>query len=90
LAKYDFLCGKVTTSLPVGLMTPANSFYIKVLQQTAQKSKESNASTKYQTCDEQLSPYGGLWAVIKFFDLVKFKVIMSILRKRVWQLCSIK
>jgi hypothetical protein len=35
------------------------------------KAGKINASTKYETCDEQLSPYGGLLAVIKFFDLVK-------------------
>ena len=34
------------------------------------KSRKINTSTKYETCDEQLSPYGGLLAVIKFFDLV--------------------
>jgi len=34
-----------------------------------------NASTPYETCTEQLSPFGGLLAVIKLFDLVKFKEI---------------
>ena len=41
------------------------------------KARKINASTKYETCDEQLSPYGGLLAVIKFFDLVKFKEIFN-------------
>jgi hypothetical protein len=41
------------------------------------KARKINASTKYETCDEQLSPYGGLLAVIKFLDLVKFKEIFN-------------
>jgi|LGVF01.1.fsa_nt_gb hypothetical protein len=32
------------------------------------KSGKINASTEHETCDEQLSPFGGLLAVIKFFD----------------------
>ncbi|MBL0715690.1 MAG: hypothetical protein JJV98_18545 [Desulfosarcina sp.] len=27
--------------------------------------KKINASTAYDTCSEQLSPFGGLWALIK-------------------------
>jgi hypothetical protein len=37
------------------------------------KDKEITASTDYQTCTEQLSPFGGLLATIKFLDLLKFK-----------------
>jgi len=40
------------------------------------KAGKINASTIYETCDEQLSPFGGLLAVIKFFDLVKLKEII--------------
>ena len=40
--------------------------------------RKINASTEYETCDEQLSPYGGFLAVIKFFDLVKFKEVLSV------------
>jgi len=36
-----------------------------------------NASTPYDTCTEQLSPFGGLLAVIKFLDLVKFEDIFN-------------
>jgi len=36
-----------------------------------------NASTVYETCTEQLSPFGGLLALIKFFDLVNFKEIFD-------------
>ena len=41
------------------------------------KARKIDVSTEYETCDEQLSPYGGLLAVIKFFDLVKFKEIFN-------------
>jgi len=37
--------------------------------------RKINASTVYETCTEQLSPFGGLVALIKFFDLVNFKEI---------------
>jgi hypothetical protein len=36
-----------------------------------------NASTGYESCSEQLSPFGGLLALIKFFDLVKFHQIFN-------------
>jgi hypothetical protein len=41
------------------------------------KARKINASTEYETCNEQLSPFGGLLAVIKFFDLVNFKEIFN-------------
>ena len=37
--------------------------------------RKINASTVYETCTEQLSPFGGLLALIKFFDLINFKEI---------------
>lgn len=37
--------------------------------------RKINASTVYETCTEQLSPFGGLLALIKFLDLVNFKEI---------------
>ena len=39
------------------------------------KPRKINASTAYETCTEQLSPFGGLLAMIKFFDLVDFRQI---------------
>jgi hypothetical protein len=36
-----------------------------------------NASTAYDTCREQLSPFGGLLALIKFLDLIKFKQLVD-------------
>lgn len=41
------------------------------------RASKINASTAYETCTKQLSPFGGLLAVIKFFDLVKFKEIFN-------------
>jgi len=36
-----------------------------------------NASTPFGTCTEQLSPFGGLLTLIKFFDLVNFHKIFD-------------
>lgn len=36
-----------------------------------------NASTAYDTCSEQLSPFGGLLAIIKFIDLIDFREIFE-------------
>jgi hypothetical protein len=41
------------------------------------KASKINASTAYETCSEQLSPFGGLLALIKFFDLVDFHKIFN-------------
>ena len=41
------------------------------------KSRKINACTPYETCSEQLSPFGGLLALIKFFDLVNFHKIFN-------------
>lgn len=40
------------------------------------KARKINASTPYDTCTEQLSPFGGLLALIKFFDLIDFREII--------------
>ena len=36
-----------------------------------------NASTAYDTCSEQLSPFGGLLPLIKFMDLINFQQIFE-------------
>jgi hypothetical protein len=41
------------------------------------KARKINASTAYETCTENLSPFGGLLALIKFLDLVRFKEIFD-------------
>jgi len=39
--------------------------------------RKINASTQHETCTEQISPFGGLLAMIKFFDLIGFKQIFQ-------------
>ena len=41
------------------------------------KARKINASTQYETCTEQISPFGGLLALIKFLDLIDFKQIFN-------------
>ena len=41
------------------------------------RARKINASTAYETCTEQLSPFGGLLALIKFMDLVNFHKIFD-------------
>jgi len=41
------------------------------------KARKINASTRYETCSEHLSPFGGLLALIKFLDLVGFREIFN-------------
>lgn len=40
------------------------------------RASKINASTAYDTCREPLSPFGGLLALIKFLDLIKFKQLV--------------
>ena len=39
------------------------------------KARKINASTAYETCSEQLSPFGGLLLLSKFLDLIKLEEI---------------
>jgi hypothetical protein len=41
------------------------------------KARKINASTRIETCEEALSPFGGLLAVVKFFELVQFRQIFD-------------
>jgi hypothetical protein len=47
----------------------------KGIRKGSARASKINASTPYETCNEQLSPFGGLLAMIKFFDLIGFKEI---------------
>jgi hypothetical protein len=49
----------------------------KGTKETSARARKINASTPYETCSEQLSPFGGLLAMIKFFDLIGFKEIFQ-------------
>ncbi len=50
---------------------------IKGLNEKPVEAKKINASTTYDTCSEQLSPFGGLLPLIKFFDLVGFRQLFD-------------
>jgi len=41
------------------------------------RASKINAFTLYETCGEQLSPFGGLLATIKFFDLLGFEQLFD-------------
>ena len=45
--------------------------------------RKISASTVYETCTEQLSPFGGILTLIKFLDLVRFKEIFYFTYQRV-------
>ena len=45
----------------------------KGFKENRAKARKINASTEFETCTEQLSPFGGLLPLIKFLDLVGFK-----------------
>lgn len=49
----------------------------KGFKENGTKARKVNASTVYETCTEQLSPFGGLLALIKFLDLSRFKEIFD-------------
>ena len=53
----------------------AKSRNSKGFRKNRAKARKINASTRYETCSEHLSPFGGLLALIKFFDLVGFREI---------------
>jgi len=43
----------------------------------AARARKINASTPYDTCTEQLSPFGGLLAVVKFLALIEFEEVFN-------------
>ena len=49
----------------------------KGFKKNIDKARKINASTPVETCSEQLSPFGGLLALVEFFDLVKFEEIFN-------------
>jgi len=49
----------------------------KGFSQNRAKARKINASTQFETCTEQLSPFGGLLVLIKFIDLVNFHEIFN-------------
>ena len=53
----------------------------KGFKKNTTKARKINASTPIETCTEQLSPFGGLVALVKFFDLIKFEEIFNLTYK---------
>jgi hypothetical protein len=49
----------------------------KGVSDNGSRARKINASTTFDTCTEQLSPFGGLLGLIKFLDLVKFQEIFE-------------
>jgi len=49
----------------------------KGFRENVTQARKINASTVYETCTEQLSPFGGLLALVKFLDLARFKEIFD-------------
>jgi hypothetical protein len=49
----------------------------KGFKEIGTKARKIDASAVYETCTEQLSPFGGLLALIKFLDLIRFKEIFN-------------
>ena len=49
----------------------------KGVNENGAEARKINASTEFETCTEQLSPFGGLLPLIKFLDLVRFKEIFD-------------
>ena len=44
----------------------------KGFEERAPRARKIDASTPYETCTEQISPFGGLLGLIKFLDLIDF------------------
>ncbi len=49
----------------------------KGFQDTGQRARKITASTVFETCTEQISPFGGLLGLIKFLDLIKFEEVFN-------------
>ncbi|MBS3810206.1 MAG: hypothetical protein KGY38_08635 [Desulfobacterales bacterium] len=49
----------------------------KEFKKNRARARKINASTGFDTCTEQLSPFGGLLGLIKFLDLVDFAEIFD-------------
>ena len=49
----------------------------KGLRDNGSRARKINASTVFETCTEQITPFGGLLGLIKFLDLVKLEEIFD-------------
>ena len=49
----------------------------KGFEEKERRARKINASTVFETCTEQISPFGGLLGLIKFLDLIKFQEVFN-------------
>ena len=49
----------------------------KGLEGREPRARKINASTVFETCTEQISPFGGLLGLIKFLDLIQFEEVFN-------------
>lgn len=54
-----------------------NNLISKGFQNGELRARKINASTAFETCTEQISPFGGLLGLIKFLDLIKFEEVFD-------------
>jgi hypothetical protein len=54
-----------------------NSLASKGFEEGELRARKINASTRFETCTEQISPFGGLLGLIKFLDLIKFEEVFN-------------
>jgi len=54
-----------------------NNLASKGLEEGVSRARKINASTVFETCTEQISPFGGLLGLIKFLDLIKLEEIFN-------------
>ena len=54
-----------------------NSPISKEFAQTEARARKINASTVFETCTEQITPFGGLLGLIKFLDLIQFEEVFN-------------
>lgn len=53
------------------------SLISKDSEEKEQRARKINASTVFETCTEQITPFGGLLGLIKFLDLIQLKEIFE-------------
>ena len=49
----------------------------KGIRENGSEARKINASTVFETCTEQITPFGGLLGLIKFIDLIKLEEIFD-------------
>ena len=54
-----------------------NNVISKGFEERESRARKINASTVFETCTEQITPFGGLLGLIKFLDLIQFEEIFD-------------